>query len=546
MSEAQIRYATGQISDVGLEADRAIEAIINSEIVALDGHIVRTAGIDTSDYEVNSQLLFAHDQESLPVGRGTRVWKDATLLRGRFQFATADEYPFADTVYKMIRGQYLQSVSMSWFPIEYRSLKDRKNPDGLEFIRSKLLEVSVVPVPSNPQALITARDAGIDVRPIREWAARVLDGVTMSEIRSLALSAHRQLAPTIHQGVSMPHPVRSGDNWKCGASRNLPLSEEGAWDGPAAEKSVFEACRIGGDKPDLGKARKAFLAYDESNPKERGSYKLPFAKVVEGRLVAMASGIRAAASRLPQTDIPDNVKDSARAVIDHYEGKMKNSKDGRGAPKIETRGLYAVAQLAYLLAQAGYIKDAIEDEEEREGDDGSTNPENMAIACQALGKALVEMTVEEVGELLTGVDADGASEAMRSVGAVMKRAKLSKDDKEAAEAVHDHCARSHRMLRAHIDHFKDEDLSDEDNRALMMDSAEGIHDHCVASARCVRDFIDGQTPKTDGDGKDRPAGKAKDGNPEPATVDGKDGARSVEERRKQAAKRQAHLLIHGA
>ena len=54
MSEAQIRYATGQISDVGLEADRAIEAIINSEIVALDGHIVRTAGIDTSDYEVNS------------------------------------------------------------------------------------------------------------------------------------------------------------------------------------------------------------------------------------------------------------------------------------------------------------------------------------------------------------------------------------------------------------------------------------------------------------------------------------------------------------
>ena len=525
----------------GENESRCVSWIFSNEQVALDSHTIKTDGWDLDDYQRNPVLLFAHDDGSPPLGRVTRIEKRGPLLVGDTEFADAETYPFADTIFKLVKRGFLNAVSVSWFPLEYKPARERSRPDGIDFLRQKLLEISVVPVPANPAALATARALGVDTAPLNEWAERALDG-------GGALHIPRALAERIYRETRMTSNARAdgGANWKCGASRNLPLSEEGAWDGPAAEKSVFEACRIGGDKPDLGKARKAFLAYDESNPKERGSYKLPFAKVVEGRLVAMASGIRAAASRLPQTDIPDNVKDSARAVIDHYEGKMKNSKDGRGAPKIETRGLYAVAQLASLLAQAGYIKDAIEDEEEREGDDGSTNPENMAIACQALGKALVEMTVEEVGELLTGFDADGASEAMRSVGAVMKRAKLSKDDKEAAEAVHDHCARSHRMLRAHIDHFKDEDLSDEDNRALMMDSAEGIYDHCVASARCVRDFIDGQTPKTDGDGKDRPAGKAKDGNPEPATVDGKDGARSVEERRKQAAKRQAHLLIHGA
>ena len=544
MSEAQIRYATGQISDVGLEADRAIEAIINSEIVALDGHIVRTAGIDTSDYEVNSQLLFAHDQESLPVGRGTRVWKDATLLRGRFQFATADEYPFADTVYKMIRGQYLQSVSMSWFPIEYRSLKDRKNPDGLEFIRSKLLEVSVVPVPSNPQALITARDAGIDVRPIREWAARVLDGVTMSEIRSLALSAHRQLAPTIHQGVSMPHPVRSGDNWKCGASRNLPLSEEGAWDGPAAEKSVFEACGFDGDKPDLGKARKAFLAYDAANPKERGSYKLPFAKVVEGRLVAMASGIRAAASRLPQTDIPDNVKDSARAVIDHYEGQMSSSNGGRAAIKFSKRDMQKIAELAWHLHGLNDLTHRVEGEEEGEGDTDSKNPEFMHKVLQAAADALKNMHEEETQEMLEEHakgqrgEATGSPRALRGS---LSRAKLSKDDKEKAEAVYAHCARSHRLLRSHIDNFKDEDLGDADNRALMMDSAEGVHDHCVASARCVREFIDGQAPPT-ADNLEPIVGRAA---PKPAqTPAPKPAEKTADDRKREAATLRAKSLIH--
>lgn len=116
----------------------------------------------------------------------------------------------------------------------------------------------------------------------------------------------------------------ASEDWKCGASRTLPLNQDKAWDGPAAEKSIFDAYGFDGDSPDTAGARKCFLAYDASAPKEKGSYKLPFSMDLDGTMTALASGIRAAASRLPQTGIPDDVKTEARAVIESYEKKFKS------------------------------------------------------------------------------------------------------------------------------------------------------------------------------------------------------------------------------
>ena len=45
----------------------------------------------------------------------------------------------------------------------------------MNFRRQSLLEFSSVPVPSNPQALVEARSAGIDLEPAIEWATRTLD-----------------------------------------------------------------------------------------------------------------------------------------------------------------------------------------------------------------------------------------------------------------------------------------------------------------------------------------------------------------------------------
>lgn len=111
-------------------------------------------------------------------------------------------------------------------------------------------------------------------------------------------------------------------SWKMGGSKNLPTANTDGWDGAAAKGRLFKAANFDGEKPDLEMIKKAFLAYDSANPELRGSYKLPFADIVDGKMQATSAGIHAAASRLPNTGIPDSVKSSARAVLDHYETQL--------------------------------------------------------------------------------------------------------------------------------------------------------------------------------------------------------------------------------
>lgn len=141
-------------------------------------------------------------------------------------------------------------------------------------------------------------------------------------------------------------------SWKMGASRNLPLhGTDTEWDGAAAKARIFRAAGFDGENPDYAMVRKAFLAYDSANPGLRGSYKLPFADIVDGQLHAMPSGIRAAASRLPQTDIPDSVKTAARAVIDAYqEREVDEMSSSKNAPT--SLGEFEKALVARGLAKS--------------------------------------------------------------------------------------------------------------------------------------------------------------------------------------------------
>lgn len=113
-----------------------------------------------------------------------------------------------------------------------------------------------------------------------------------------------------------------GKGWESCGAHDLPTDASDAWDGPAAEASIFTMAGFDGANPDPAKARRGFLVCDTDKPTEKGSYKLPFAHVVDGELKAVKGGIVAAASRLNQTDAPADVLDKAKATIDHYEKVM--------------------------------------------------------------------------------------------------------------------------------------------------------------------------------------------------------------------------------
>lgn len=80
---------------------------------------------------------------------------------------------------------------------------------------------------------------------------------------------------------------------------------------------------------------------------------------------------------------------------------------GRKAPTISKRGLYDVAQLAYALMNLGYITENAEYEAEYEGDE-SPIPGKLLACLKALGEVLVEMTQEEVAEMIGEETGEGS------------------------------------------------------------------------------------------------------------------------------------------
>jgi len=120
--------------------------------------------------------------------------------------------------------------------------------------------------------------------------------------------------------------------WRVGAKRDLPIADtERAWDGAAAQQRIFEL--------EQAQWKGAHLVYDADAPELHGSYKLPFADVVNGDLAVIPAGLRAAASRLPQADVPEEIKDQARAVLDGYFERLEKGRRGEGALEYKSVGM---------------------------------------------------------------------------------------------------------------------------------------------------------------------------------------------------------------
>ena len=107
---------------------------------------------DLERYLGNPVVLFAHNSRDLPIGRATRVGVIGGKLECTIQFATAEMNPKAEQVFQMVQAKILNAVSVGFMPRTIRhEMRDGK--DVYVLADNELHEISVVPVPANPEAL---------------------------------------------------------------------------------------------------------------------------------------------------------------------------------------------------------------------------------------------------------------------------------------------------------------------------------------------------------------------------------------------------------
>jgi hypothetical protein len=112
--------STATVSREAAEGDRVIRWVLSDGSVDRAGDTLNPQGWELGAYRKNPTVLWAHDSSAPPIGRMVSIWSDGTRLMGDVEFASAEIYPFADDVFRLIAAGYIRSGSVGFLPLDYK------------------------------------------------------------------------------------------------------------------------------------------------------------------------------------------------------------------------------------------------------------------------------------------------------------------------------------------------------------------------------------------------------------------------------------------
>lgn len=141
--------------------NKPITFVLSDESVNSYGFVVLTEGIDTSAFERNPVMLYMHNRDGNVIGRWENIRKDGKRLLGDAVFDDSTE--LAATVKKQVEKGFLRSVSIGIEQIATEEL------NGVQTVtKCRLIEVSIVDIPSNENAVKLFRRTGGYVYNLKE------------------------------------------------------------------------------------------------------------------------------------------------------------------------------------------------------------------------------------------------------------------------------------------------------------------------------------------------------------------------------------------
>ena len=144
------------------DKDRSFLAVASSEVVDRYDDIIMQKGWELENYRKNPVVMMAHDYGGLPVGRSLEEFiqtkNKVKRLMFRPQFAV---YEQANLIYSLFKDEMLKAFSVGFLPIKEEPIKTEEDEEKKGFffheptryLEQELLEVSVAPVPANPDCL---------------------------------------------------------------------------------------------------------------------------------------------------------------------------------------------------------------------------------------------------------------------------------------------------------------------------------------------------------------------------------------------------------
>jgi HK97 family phage prohead protease len=149
------KFKTKASKPVSIDVDeRTMEVVMSTRDVDRDGDIVETKGIDLKNFLNNPVVLWAHNASLPPIGKILDIVQEDTHMRGTVKFASTE---MAEEIFQLYVGGFLKTWSIGFGTKTLDYLKNDDNDvTGYHLQETELFELSAVPVPANPEALVRA------------------------------------------------------------------------------------------------------------------------------------------------------------------------------------------------------------------------------------------------------------------------------------------------------------------------------------------------------------------------------------------------------
>lgn len=164
------------------EKDFTVTATASKEIVDRDGDIIKVKGIDTKNWKKNPVIMLFHNYADFPVGMGVgrKAWVENDELKIKFKFLI-DENEKAFQAARLWKAGALRGLSVGFIAdhneIDYPEKDKKVKGPNRVFNKVELLEVSVVPIPANQEALMASVNKSVENGEVEEEDVEILKGL---------------------------------------------------------------------------------------------------------------------------------------------------------------------------------------------------------------------------------------------------------------------------------------------------------------------------------------------------------------------------------
>jgi len=141
--------------------ERQYEFTASTADMDRDGEVIDVEGWDLKNFKKNPVIMYAHDYRTLPIGKATHIGVKDGKLKNTVEFPPEGTYEFADIVERLVNTGYLKTESVGFIPRKWEDGEGGDKAPRRTYTKQELLEISIVPVPSNPNALMNAVTDGI-------------------------------------------------------------------------------------------------------------------------------------------------------------------------------------------------------------------------------------------------------------------------------------------------------------------------------------------------------------------------------------------------